>query len=200
MAFIAAQKWHYIKISYVFSHSINNSIFIVFVVVYSFGLAAFDPLAENVLCVENQQPLLPVNNRADFLPEIKRFKGVSIWAEVGEINISAETGRRTQGLTQASQDPGPDQLPQGPPSLGPAPRDLKLALGVQRGQDQAADRGQGNPGACHDRDQGQVLLPGPSLDLGPGLGAVARVARGQPRGQRKAQTLRLRENPGKRGS
>ena len=60
--------------SHMYFSSINNSIFIVFVVVYSFGLAAFDPLAENILCVEKQQPLLPVNNRADFLPEIKRFK------------------------------------------------------------------------------------------------------------------------------
>ena len=87
----------------------------------------------------------------------------------------------TQGLTPASQDPGPDQLPLGPPSLSPGPRGQSRAHGVLRGQDQAADPGQGNPGACHDREQGQVHLTGPSLELGLGLRVGARGARGRPR-------------------
>ena len=98
----------------------------------------------------------------------------------------------TRGLTPASQDPGLDQLPRGPPSLGPGPRGPSLAHEVQRGQDQAADRGQGSPGVYRDQDQLQGHRQGPSPEAG------ARAALSQPRGQRKALTLR--ENLGKRGS
>ena len=97
-----------------------------------------------------------------------------------------------QGLTPASQDPGLDQLPRGPPSLGPGPRGPSRAHGVRRGQDQAADRGQGSPGVYRGQDQ----LQGHRQGLSPEAGA--RAALNQPRDQRKALTLR--ENPGKRGS